>query len=556
MRLLKCTEKTVVEFVGDSIPRYAILSHTWEDKDDEVVFSDLENGSEYHSKKCWPKVESSCEQALRDGLEYIWIDTICIDKSSSAELSEAINSMFKWYRNAAICYAYLSDVPQVGLEHSRWFSRGWTLQEMIAPREIRFYDANWVALGTKFDLLQELCDISGVDTTALRGGNLRFFSVARKMSWASRRQTTREEDIAYCLLGIFDISMPLLYGEGSKAFIRLQEQIIKEYDDESLFAWRSASPGHTSGILAPSPEVFSTSANIVPCLTPAAMQSMSGPITITSRGIRMEVPVERLEEGTVVYLVRLNCKAISLDRESGFRVGIIVRPLAKIEGYPVSASMYGRARPDVLHMFTPNPRLALQTIFLLKENHLLFDLIESDVFLIRTMPRWPDDLGYRLHRIEPLAAWDKDHAVFRQPKSGTQPLVLVFSRDSSEGANEYSDYFITAFGRVLLTTTTATSDSRNGFLKGRIWCDVKYIRIHHSAAAGSSLELQNKFDLRHFSREEKSVTVRGGGMKLTCHVRPEFMSGKPLFCVDLLAKDERQSLLPGEHPFMAQELRP
>ncbi|OIW27820.1 hypothetical protein CONLIGDRAFT_551906, partial [Coniochaeta ligniaria NRRL 30616] len=180
--------------------------------------------------------------AFRDGLAYVWIDTICIDKSSSAELSEAINSMFKWYRNAAICYAYLSDVPQVRLEYSRWFTRGWTLQEMIAPQELRFYDANWDALGTKSDLLDRLCDITGVDTTALRGGNLRFFSVARKMSWASRRQTTREEDIAYCLLGIFDISMPLLYGEGSKAFIRLQEQIIKEYDDESLFAWRSTSP--------------------------------------------------------------------------------------------------------------------------------------------------------------------------------------------------------------------------------------------------------------------------------------------------------------------------
>src|SRR5450756_2311184 len=127
--------------------------------------------------------------------------------------------MFKWYNSSTICYAYLCSLPEFGLEESRWFTRGWTLQEMIAPEELWFYDRNWVVQGSKSTLLEKLRDIAGVDTTALRGGNLRFFSVARKMSWASKRQTTREEDIAYCLLGIFDISMPLLYGEGSKAFI-------------------------------------------------------------------------------------------------------------------------------------------------------------------------------------------------------------------------------------------------------------------------------------------------------------------------------------------------
>ncbi|RYP53506.1 hypothetical protein DL768_001543 [Monosporascus sp. mg162] len=245
MRLLNCRTKKLEEFTGAAIPRYAILSHAWED--DEVLFHDIARDNvEYKAKRGWLKIEKSCEQALRDGLDYVWADTICIDKSSSAELSEAINSMFKWYRNSAVCYAYLCDLPEFDLEQSRWFTRGWTLQEMIAPGELWFYDRNWAVQGSKSTLFDKLQEITGVDTTALRGGDLRFFSVARKMSWASKRQTTREEDIAYCLLGIFDISMPLLYGEGSRAFIRLQEEIIKEYDDESLFAWRSTALGHAS----------------------------------------------------------------------------------------------------------------------------------------------------------------------------------------------------------------------------------------------------------------------------------------------------------------------
>ncbi|KAH8887793.1 HET-domain-containing protein, partial [Thozetella sp. PMI_491] len=238
MRLLNCRTRELEEYVGEEIELhpYAILSHTW--GEEEVVFSDITQGNtHYTAKKGWYKVEKTCQQALQDGYDYVWADTVCIDKSSSAELSEAINSMFKWYRGAAICYAYLCDLPEVPFRESRWFTRGWTLQEMIAPEQMRFYDRHWNFRGAKSDLLETLEEITGVDTNALRGGNLRFFSVARKMSWASKRNTSREEDTAYCLLGIFDITMPLLYGEGARAFYRLQEEIIKGYEDESLFAW-------------------------------------------------------------------------------------------------------------------------------------------------------------------------------------------------------------------------------------------------------------------------------------------------------------------------------
>lgn len=523
MRLLNCRTKELEEFIGATIPRYAILSHTWEEE--EVLFHDIVlDNVDYKTKRGWYKIEKSCEQALRDGLDYLWADTICIDKSSSAELSEAINCMFKWYRSSAICYAYLCDLAELGLENSRWFTRGWTLQEMIAPRELWFYDRNWTVQGSKSILLDKLHEITGIDNTALRGGNLRFFSVARKMSWASKRQTTREEDTAYCLLGIFDISMPLLYGEGSKAFIRLQEEIIKEYDDESLFAWRSTAFGHTSGLLAPSPAAFSLSANIVPCLTQAPM--LTGPITVTSRGIRLEVPVEKFDEAKAAYLVRLNCKSVSFAWDRGMRVGIIVAPVAKIQGYLSSASTYGRIHPDRLHLFSPNPDLALQTVFLLKENHLQdFDLVAYEVFLVRSMPRWPQGRSYRLALALPSEAWEEKNATFRRPKldNDGRPFVLVFRRDSPD--NTFCDLFIIALGSE--STAFHFKDEAIG---GRIWCNAIFRRVDNI----EDLDLDREIQL--LRREVKTVEVEGAGTTLKCHVRSEIISGQRLCCVDLLVK--------------------
>ncbi|PMD35041.1 hypothetical protein L207DRAFT_467965, partial [Hyaloscypha variabilis F] len=199
---------------------------------------------------------------------YIWVDTNCINKSSSAELSEAINSMFTWYKNSYCCYVYLADVEDPdnarfkdSLRNSRWFTRGWTLQELLAPRSIRFFTQEWKPIsmdsrrssqhpaydinpkGHKVQegqepLLRLLSDITGIRLDVLiYPENVVSCSNGEKMSWIAGRETTREEDVAYCLLGIFDINMPLLYGEGSKAFKRLQEEIIKQSTDHSLFAW-------------------------------------------------------------------------------------------------------------------------------------------------------------------------------------------------------------------------------------------------------------------------------------------------------------------------------
>lgn len=215
------------------------------------------------------KIRGACAVAREDGLDWIWIDTNCIDKASSAELTEAINSMYNWYRGAAVCYAYLADVPDPGclgwgkrkreeangkkgekggesdflryFRRSRWFRRGWTLQELIAPRRLVFFAASWGQIGDRSRLAAEIAAATGIEAAILLRGpgdaELRAVSVAKKMSWAARRATTRVENLAYCLLGLFDVNMPLLYGEGAKAFVRLQQEIIRTTNDHTVFCW-------------------------------------------------------------------------------------------------------------------------------------------------------------------------------------------------------------------------------------------------------------------------------------------------------------------------------
>lgn len=276
MRLLYTKRMTIESFteyqggnaLGDAVPeyavpRYAILSHTWAD---EVSFQEMQaigaalnekkRGDIYYKyKEGHMKIRKSCKLARSDGFDWIWIDTCCIDKTNSTELSEAINSMFRWYRNAAVCYVYLStasgtqpiyDRDVVPFSSNppvpRWYSRGWTLQELIAPSDVRFYSRDWRFLGTKKGYATDIVRITGIDVYALDGGNLSRMSVARRMSWLGKRETTRPEDMAYCMLGIFGISMPMMYGEGRNAFVRLQEEIVKVIEDQSIFAWVEHDP--------------------------------------------------------------------------------------------------------------------------------------------------------------------------------------------------------------------------------------------------------------------------------------------------------------------------
>lgn len=265
MHLINTTTHKLEHFIGGSTQPYAILSHTWDT--DEVTFADLhgKRPEVYANKAGFDKIQRTCAQAKEDGLQYAWVDTCCINNDSSAELSEAINSMCKWYKEAAVCYAYVADFREPKeisqLRSCRWFYRGWTLQELLAPKKIIFYGAEWTLIGTKGTMLETLQRITGVPAEILSATkSLDTVSVAARMSWAANRRTTRVEDIAYCLLGLFDVHMPLLYGEGTKAFLRLQDEIMRQTKDESLFAWcadnDSAAHFPYRGLYASSPAEF------------------------------------------------------------------------------------------------------------------------------------------------------------------------------------------------------------------------------------------------------------------------------------------------------------
>ncbi|RDW56928.1 HET-domain-containing protein [Coleophoma crateriformis] len=240
MRLLRYDNDgaySLVEFDED-VPRYAILSHTW--GAEEVTFGDMTNG-QGKNKAGYDKIQFCGDQASRDGLKYFWVDTCCIDKWNSTELGEAINSMFRWYRDAAKCYVYLSDVSRSphnndeipnqlpwdsSFRRSRWFTRGWTLQELIAPTSVEFFSKDRELIGSKVSLERQMCEITRIHFKALRGNSLSDFSIQERMSWIENRSTTKKEDKAYSLLGIFDVSMAPIYGEGEeKAFQRLREKI-------------------------------------------------------------------------------------------------------------------------------------------------------------------------------------------------------------------------------------------------------------------------------------------------------------------------------------------
>ncbi|KFZ02837.1 hypothetical protein V502_11466 [Pseudogymnoascus sp. VKM F-4520 (FW-2644)] len=327
MRLLHVETKQFAEFF-DQIPPYAILSHTW--GSNELSFKDMER-NEYTASL---KTEGCCKQALEDGLEYVWIDTFCIDKSSSAELSEAINSMWAWYQRAEVCYAYLSDVPPETAIYeddsafckSRWFTRGWTLQELLAPSKVVFYDESWGCIGrkTSASFTRLLAGVTRIpfDTLFFKG-ELHKNSVAQKMSWVSHRATTRVEDTAYSLLGLFGIHMPLLYGEGTQAFKRLQEEIIKVSDDESIFAWGfQRPPGQHTSLLSSSPLDFEN-CGFIEASAPA-VGLLSAHYSLTNKGLHIKTSFCRLPmEGGTMALARLNCSEPKW-REDGKSLALVL----------------------------------------------------------------------------------------------------------------------------------------------------------------------------------------------------------------------------------------
>lgn len=362
MRLINVRTRELKDYVEGSVPKYAILSHTW--GPDEVTFDDYMYQTLAQTKAGYAKIEYTCLQTIKDGIDFVWIDTCSIQKSSSAELSEAINSMYRWYQQSQVCYAYLEDF-QVLLEPEacpnpspmetiaeqlntcRWFSRGWTLQEMIAPPNLVFYGKSWSCFGTKHELRHTLSCITGVDEAILQGKkSCSEASVAQRLSWAARRQTTRIEDTAYCLLGIFDVNMPLLYGERDQAFLRLQEEIMKKNDDPTILAWWGIAAGEQKipttlqssirdgfkpcGILATTISQFALSSNYV------KSTQIRPRFATTARGLSAQLRSAKFMKGTSIFdslgyrlrsikILALGCRDISIP---GTQVSVIVMHLS------------------------------------------------------------------------------------------------------------------------------------------------------------------------------------------------------------------------------------
>ncbi|KAL8959322.1 MAG: hypothetical protein Q9193_003796 [Seirophora villosa] len=342
MRLLHTETLQFHEFFDANIPPYAILSHRW--AEGEVAFKEMRKGKAQPGPGL-TKIEKFCTLAASKGHEWAWIDTCCIDKRSSAELSESINAMYKWYKNARACYVYLIDfalsaqelkhLSEIGvdalhyfvhrhklktlginyadkfdldfadrLRKCSWFKRGWTLQELLAPSTFKvfFFDKHWDEIGPLFILKDVISSITGIQERFLSPTPVAKPSVAQRMSWASGRHTSRGEDLAYCLLGLFNVNMPLLYGEGAdNAFRRLQIEIMNRDDDESLFAWKSNKV--LSGMLAESPRDFAESGDII-----RTSSSRSKVYSMTQKGLSFPVPQRCVVESPIGHSwIALHC---------------------------------------------------------------------------------------------------------------------------------------------------------------------------------------------------------------------------------------------------------
>ncbi|KAI6028003.1 hypothetical protein BKA83DRAFT_4490519 [Pisolithus microcarpus] len=242
---------------------YAILSHAWR-VGETHHFHDVGTES-VRIQPGYEKVEMCCELARQDGLDYVWIDTCCADANSSAARTETAMSAYTWFQQAQVCYTYLDDVdgsedPREGystFRHSRWFKRAWTLQELLAPKHVFFFAKDWTMIGTKGGLSSVISSMTGIHKDALEyPERVPRFSVATRMSWAKGRMSTKEEDKVYAVMGLFGVNLPILYGEGeTKTFLKLQNEIIRTTDDQSIFAWcpaagaSASSDSHASGLL-------------------------------------------------------------------------------------------------------------------------------------------------------------------------------------------------------------------------------------------------------------------------------------------------------------------
>ncbi|KAL6820059.1 hypothetical protein V8C40DRAFT_268540 [Trichoderma camerunense] len=441
IRLINIETLKLETFSGKNIPKYTILSHTWGPDSEELTFDDLQKGITDKPGIGSIKLKGCCDQVKKDNakeekeenkVQYVWIDTCCIDKSSSSELQEAINAMFDWYADASVCYAYLWDVPEDDKPPSdreskfftsRWFTRGWTLQELLAPKEVRFYNKEWKPIGDKITLNRTIEDITGISWLVLKGiDKIQNASVAQRMSWAARRETTRPEDLAYCLLGIFDIHMPMLYPEGGKdAFFRLQDLIMRKTGDDSILAWdHNESPDYpnriTSGeIFAVSPVYFANSGKIVA----RKPERIFSEINVLGGRLGINLPLHITESGELFGL--LNCGPKS-TKEGIQCVGI---PLARASSGAPNEYIRPKERSATL-LPAPTTDSSPEWIQIKKDG-------QKDATIEQQCWLYEDVSFTKIHleltEVEPSSWWDKKKGMISRMDVGdAQPINRILMR--------------------------------------------------------------------------------------------------------------------------------
>jgi hypothetical protein len=514
----------------DKIPPYAILSHTWV-AGEEVVLEELKNGTG-KGKSGYHKIRFCGEQAKRDGLQYFWVDTCCIDKTNSVELQEAINTMFRWYQEAEVCYVYLSDVHlevnddlgKLILRESIWFKRGWTLQELLAPHKVMFYDSNWRLIGDKESCCPIISSITGIGVNCiLNPSEVRREMYFTRISWVEDRQTTKAEDIAYCLMGILDVHMPLLYGEGEfKAFKRLQHEMVKRTSSSSLLAWGlsfdnciSTGPDlwsifprsiNRQDILAQSPKYFSHQLVLE---SVATLRDISKAWVHTNRGIKVELMlVEKAdwyivadEEGTpqrhdlaiaVLPFTRpgnsFECPGVLLSGNSLERT---YNRISCPKGYPsvmVPARLVSQAKPSKVYLTDlPSYREVLPPA--MRDKLVLVDAIGFRVHTIKLHGcDWrPIDNSLMLH---PDVSYDTQQSVLRFLDTADMRSYFdlrisnsVIVSESSEGTIEKSDRW--RFRRL----GVEVCDEHEGSL---MWGSLSESRGHGIEASSATISVGTK----------------------------------------------------------------
>ncbi|KAF5489753.1 Vegetative incompatibility protein HET-E-1 [Colletotrichum siamense] len=569
MRLIETTTLAMETHLGRDVPPYVILSHTWEDE--EVTLQDW-NSPTRDGMKGFHKIRMTCQLAACDGIKYAWVDTCCIDKSNSAELSEAINSMYRWYKGAKVCYTYLSDLclhtsaalessmdrelsiksessvdsessiepdDSVKLEGSietnacvhlepflrgcRWFYRGWTLQELVAPAVVLFYQHDWGLVGNKADWRYILSNITGIPYDAMVHYQLSTYSIAERMSWAAGRETSREEDMAYCLLGIFDINMPMLYGEGRKAFRRLQEEIIRTSHDVTIFAWTRTYPGSeprlaeglNGGVFAQAPGEFHP-------IPGRDMWRQPNEVTVTNAGLKLtlDLCLARMPHtGELSYVL-----PVCFYGCDGSRLGV---ELGKI-----SSSTFVRKNIETLVVIPNDGETNLERRIRCPDSYILIDAQFSMVLQgmnNNINPHWlyfAFPLECTVIRAWPSDRWDAAKsafiASFGEPNCGSilvevQIPTLVEDDDDGIARQSQTGEFMFLFNRLPcpdnshpMLSTLDLQCTILGYREHQLKLDVINMRI----AAGDMGAGEMRRTLRNFAiprQREASIPVDGLG---------------------------------------------